>query len=110
MNSSGKPPITMKEGRRTTAARRSRTPLPPVGAVDDGDGGEQADDDEGHADAEKMVAKLGGDSAMQDDGTGSRKGAHSDEGRGDSTDNAAHTVLLSIETSGRGIGGDQRGR
>ena len=47
---------------------------------------------------------------MQDDGTGSRKGAHSDEGRGDSTDNAAHTVLLSIETSGRGIGGDQRGR
>ena len=80
-------------------------PAPPVGGVDDGDGGEQADDDEGHADAEKMVAKLGGDSAMQDDGTGSRKGAHSDEGRGDSADDAAHTVLLSIETCGSGSRG-----
>ena len=85
-------------------------PAPPVGAVDDGDGGEQADDDEGRADAEKMIVKLGRDGAMQDDGAGSRKGAPSNEGRGDSADNTAHTVLLSIETSGRGIGEDQRGR
>ena len=56
-----------------------------MGAVDDRRlAASRPIDDEGHADAEKMVAKLGGDSAMQDDGTGSRKGAHSDEGRGDS--------------------------